>query len=226
MKDKKEMTMYEEDLIWMSYRYCIGRHTIAAGMHAGEIAKHEYDKLSHERRQFMAFDIRREIANSLSWSHFNFRMDPNILEENYKPLELLLEFFEKENIHNRKDIVDISSVYATTESYNNPQNIIYEVSEKKKKNGDTSYVSMMDIIDLLVWADLASCFDVDHYKKCLVKTTEGKEETLEYFDSWIEDRREGCEFAFRKVKRCVKAYLRNPAVCCYIDEDCIIKDNI
>ena len=49
-EEPKEMSMYEEDLIWMSYRYCIGRHTIAASMHAGEIAKHEYFRLSPERR--------------------------------------------------------------------------------------------------------------------------------------------------------------------------------
>ena len=35
----KMMTQYEEDCVWMSYRYCIGRHTIASHCHAGDIAK-------------------------------------------------------------------------------------------------------------------------------------------------------------------------------------------
>lgn len=56
-----------EDLIWMSYRYCIGRKTIAASMHAGNIAKSVYGVLSKERQRFMAHDIRREINDRITW---------------------------------------------------------------------------------------------------------------------------------------------------------------
>ena len=48
-KSKKGLSTFEEDCIWMSYRYCIGRSTIAAHMHAGGIANFVYDKLTPER---------------------------------------------------------------------------------------------------------------------------------------------------------------------------------
>jgi hypothetical protein len=50
-----------EDYIWMSYRYCIGRHTIASHCHATQIAQDAYGKLSKERSQFNSEDINREI---------------------------------------------------------------------------------------------------------------------------------------------------------------------
>lgn len=58
---KKKLTQFEEDCIWMSYRYCIGRHTITSNMHAGHIAQNCYDRLSNERLEFMANDIRDSI---------------------------------------------------------------------------------------------------------------------------------------------------------------------
>lgn len=45
-----------EDFIWMSSRYCIGRHTIAAATHADTIAKvltANPDILSKEMQEFM-----------------------------------------------------------------------------------------------------------------------------------------------------------------------------
>ena len=44
--------MFFEDLLWMSYRYYIGRKTIAASAHAGNIAQHTYNVLSSERKSF------------------------------------------------------------------------------------------------------------------------------------------------------------------------------
>jgi hypothetical protein len=223
VEEPEKMSMYEEDLIWMSYRYCIGRHTIASHMHAGEIAKHEYDRLSPERRQFMALDIRREIAHCLSFSPFNFRMDPNIIEKNYKPLEILLQFFEDNDIHTREQLKGIASINTKITRYSEPQDIIIETSEKKY-NVDT-HLSIFDILDLIPWMNLASCFDVENHKRCLVNVN-GDEKVLEYFDSWTETREPGQEFGFKKVKITVDAYLKNPEYCGYIIEDYIVKDEI
>ena len=60
--------MYMEDLIWMSYRYCIGRKTIAAHSHAGNIARYSFDHISDGRKRFMAKDIREEINDVLNVS--------------------------------------------------------------------------------------------------------------------------------------------------------------
>ena len=51
------------DLFWMSMRYCIGRHTIAATNHAYEIANIIYDNpgaLSNFELTRLAIDIRDE----------------------------------------------------------------------------------------------------------------------------------------------------------------------
>ena len=66
MKKKEQMlSEYEIDNIWMSYRYCIGRHTIAAHCHAGDIANNAYGRMTKERMQFMAKDINQEIYDCL-----------------------------------------------------------------------------------------------------------------------------------------------------------------
>lgn len=59
-----------EDLLWMSYRYCVGRRTIAAAMHAPNIVsflKLNPHVCSPERREFMAQDIRNEISTRIAW---------------------------------------------------------------------------------------------------------------------------------------------------------------
>lgn len=59
-----------EDLIWMSYRYCIGRHTIAAATHADTIMSIIVSNpgvISPESIQFNASDIRSEITRCISF---------------------------------------------------------------------------------------------------------------------------------------------------------------
>lgn len=59
-----------DDFIWMSYRYCIGRHTIAAAYHAETIRRvimSNPNSLSPEKKAFMATDIRREINTHVCW---------------------------------------------------------------------------------------------------------------------------------------------------------------
>ena len=60
---------YEEDSMWMSYRYCIGRHTIASHMRAGDIGTHCYGRMTNERSIFTAFDINREIEQKLQFGN-------------------------------------------------------------------------------------------------------------------------------------------------------------
>lgn len=62
-----KLDSYEEDSMWMSYRYCIGKHTIAAHMRANVIASHCYGRMSGERSVFTAYDINREIERCLQF---------------------------------------------------------------------------------------------------------------------------------------------------------------
>lgn len=62
-----KLDSYEEDSMWMSYRYCIGRHTIASHMRANDIASHCYGRMSEEHSIFTAYDINREIERCLQF---------------------------------------------------------------------------------------------------------------------------------------------------------------
>ena len=64
-EDNYPLSDYEEDCMWMSYRYCIGRHTIASHMHANDIWKNCKGCMSKDRELFTAFDINREIEDKL-----------------------------------------------------------------------------------------------------------------------------------------------------------------
>ena len=50
---------FMDDCVWMSYRYCIGRHTIAAHCHAADIANNVYDPAEKNRLAFYAKDINK-----------------------------------------------------------------------------------------------------------------------------------------------------------------------
>ena len=64
-----------DDMIWMSYRYCIGRHTIAAAMHAPQLAQFiAVNDISEQRRQFYAKDILSSI-NDVLRLHDDVRVD-------------------------------------------------------------------------------------------------------------------------------------------------------
>lgn len=56
---------FKETCVWMSYRYAIGRSTIAAAMHAKDIAKH-LDWIPEDRHEFTGEDIISEINSQLN----------------------------------------------------------------------------------------------------------------------------------------------------------------
>ena len=73
--DNTNLDEYDSDSMWMSYRYCIGSHTIAAHMRASDIVKHCYGRLSREQSIFNAFDMNREMHSyrldnaTPNWDH-------------------------------------------------------------------------------------------------------------------------------------------------------------
>ena len=48
--EKEQCSLFEEMLMWTSYRYCIGRHTYVTSL-AGEMAQHYYNRLSDESNE-------------------------------------------------------------------------------------------------------------------------------------------------------------------------------
>lgn len=81
MVDEKQ---FLEDLMWTSYRYCIGRHTYVT-MLAKDMGEYFYDKLSDERKQFIAEDIRSSIGDYLHYQSFNFTFDYTVPRNERKP---------------------------------------------------------------------------------------------------------------------------------------------
>ena len=60
------MSDFKETCIWMSYRYAIGRKSIASVLHASDIAQH-IDWIPENRRDFTARDILNEVNDKINW---------------------------------------------------------------------------------------------------------------------------------------------------------------
>ena len=110
--DNFPLSDYEEDCMWMSYRYCIGRHTIAASMHAPAIWKHCKGRISKERQLFTAFDINREIESSLVFIKPYFHFPLTSLNRIYtSAIDIFCQFLEDYKIENIVDLIKYRDVY-------------------------------------------------------------------------------------------------------------------
>lgn len=217
-KKVKYLSEYEEDLIWMSYRYCIGRHTIAAGMHAGNIAKHAYNKLQPERQQFMAYDIRRSIEDVLCIGEPSFFIDSNIDRRDYRPLEMYLEALKENGIKNNSDLSCIKSIRVT----NNSGKVEYTVTKLKEDEHCISEHLLSDIHDLFTWANLAACFDKQNHKMVTVKLSDTNETyTTECFESY--QLKSYDSYEYEKCFVPVDKYICFPAVITKINPEYITK---
>lgn len=187
------ISKFEETCMWMSYRYAIGRHTIASSMHANDIGTHFFYRLSNDKKEFTAFDIAREIDNILR-INFNLYIDHPNDNINYHPFELLMEFIKNENIKDLnefnkfkfikyivdKDIWNVSYSDSYVDAYHSSP-----IGEEQEEKYDKEKIySIMDLEDLLHWQMLSACFDVKRLK--VVKTLyEGKEEEHICFKSYF-----------------------------------------
>ena len=172
--EREQCSLFEEMLMWTSDRYCIGRHTYITSL-AGKIAQHYYNRLSDERMEFTATDIRREIYDKLQWLPFNFNINRMYDSDPFNPLDALLTFIQKNSI----DTIDEFYKYANLEYDAHTDEYKFEI----KKPTIKSYFSSSDIEDLIPWENLAACFDKKNHK---IVTTEyeGKTETHRCFKSW------------------------------------------
>lgn len=196
---------YYEDLIWMSYRYCIGRSTITAASHAGDIARYSFDHLSDDRREFNAMDIRREINDSLRFIdniHMDYYGDPEhdaLSLIIYSLIDMFGEYIEcididKFNYKVKSDKVEIT-----------------EDSVKNKTNLSNKY------FDLIPWIKLANSFD----KKChriVVTEYEGRVEEHICFP-YPQLYYNGKELHKRWVD--IEKYRNNPSIDSYISPEYI-----
>lgn len=103
---------YEEDCMWMSYRYCIGRHTIASTMHAGAIWKNCKGRMSDERSLFTAFDINREIERCLQFHKPYFHFPLTSFNRIYtSAIDIVCEFMEDYNVKSIDDFIKYRDIH-------------------------------------------------------------------------------------------------------------------
>ena len=133
---REKCSLFEEMLMWTSYRYCIGRHTYVTSL-AGEMAQYYYDKLTDERMEFTAADIRREIYDKLQWLPFNFKIHRMYDSDPLNPLDALLTFIQKNNI----DTIDEIYTYSQIEYDAHKDEYVFE----KKTPNIKSFFSASDV---------------------------------------------------------------------------------
>ena len=101
-----KLSDYEEDCMWMSYRYCIGRHTIASHQQASAIWKHCRGRMTDDRALFTAYDINREIEDKLRFGNPEFHFPLTNLNRIYtSAVDIVCEFIEEYNINSKEDFI-------------------------------------------------------------------------------------------------------------------------
>lgn len=219
-KIEKQKLRFDEDFIWMSYRYCIGRHTIAAHHHAETIANSVYGKVTDARMEFFSEDICSCIHDNLSYKNFiDFDWYGNIPKDKSKPLDIVYSILNKENIDSIEKLKSIKSISIdwNKEEQNFNHSIYYFNENDKNKDYGRS---LWDLQDLEVWQKLANLLDKRTHKYC--KLIDGT--ISEYYESWEMARTEDGGFSFRKYKYPVSVL--NICRLCYIPMESIKEDNV
>lgn len=124
-QDNFPLSYYEEDCMWMSYRYCIGRHTIASHMHATNIWKNCKGRMTEERQLFTAFDINREIEAHLAFIKPYFHFPLTSFNRIYtSAIDIVCQFIEDYNIKSEADLIKYRDVYIKL--YDNERGYTFE----------------------------------------------------------------------------------------------------
>ena len=175
MKRREKMTLEIdprslEDLIWMSYRYCIGRKTATASMHAGAVADIIFKNpnlLTKERKEFMAQDIRQSILDALRWNK-RIRLENNYCNTNWDFYALLLEGMNECPYPNEaRYVIDMEARTLSWEKGG------WNVTDSTDKPDDM-------YCDLIGWVKLANALDETCHKDIIVNH-EGQEKVIRCF---------------------------------------------
>lgn len=163
-----------EDLIWMSYRYCIGRKTIAAASHVGTIADIIFknpDLLSKDRKEFMAGDIRQCILDTLKWNkRIRFENNYQWYNTNWDFYSLLLEgMSECPYPSEARYVIDMEKRTLSWEKY-------------ESRHNETEILDKPDDMynDLIGWVKLANALDETCHKDITVNV-EGEDRVIRCF---------------------------------------------
>lgn len=210
----KPLSDYEESLIYMAYRYAIGRHTIHSHCLAGDIMHNEYErfKLSPNRMKFTSKDVNRSIEDQLRWGTPSVFFEGNQGQENFFPLELTYKVLNMEKEKNPNFAPDkvkkINIILDRLGQFQTYEIKYYDTEDK------IPYYSDMNFKDLEIWNNFAKVFDLSTHKWC--KLTDGT--LVEY----VEIIGHGGE----TLKSPVHKYINNTVAISYIPEESIEQDNV
>lgn len=183
-----------EDFIWMSYRYCIGRKTIAACAHADTIASliiNNPNLLSDERKTFMVQDIREQITNAINWKWCIYINGSHYQKDIFSPLMYALN--------------EYPDIKQTVFYFDANTNEIYK-TEKNESLYEFDTVDA-DYNDLIPWVKLANLLDTSCHRVITLVFDGKKEEvncypfprkiqnddgTITYKESWTGVEDGGC----------------------------------
>lgn len=215
-KENFMLSNYEIDNIWMSYRYCIGRHTIASYAHAGDIAVNSFGRMENDRMIFMSEDINSEIYDHLHYNNFfNINDRWRVPKEEFRPLDVFYQALNELGLKTIEDFRELKSIEA--EWTDNGWKFYFEECQNIRNMNERS---IYDIFDLDVWQKLANLFSLNTHKTC--ECANG--EKYRYFEYWTHTFDEERRFKFLKRKAEVDAIsITNER---YLDEQYIINENV
>ena len=141
------MSSFKETCIWMSYRYAIGRKTIASHAHAADISKH-MDWIPQDRWNFTACDIFTTINDSVSFTN-NIKISISG-RGNIDVYSVIFEFLSE-----NKQFLNIDEF----NKYDWDVNLVTRVVTPKLRATPYAYGSFLqDYSDYVDWIRLANLF--------------------------------------------------------------------
>ena len=201
------LSEYEYDAMWMSYRYAIGRHTIASAMHAGQLVQAMYHRLNEHQRETTVYDMRREISTILNWE-YNFNMDLCIPQQILDPFKSLYVFSLSPCVDEAGGMLKYLQQHRVTVFTRTPPLLEYHIDDSFSKKDE---LSSMGINDLLEWVNAASALDRKNHYIATVED-EGKKEKMEVFESYTFHRDDKGIYRLAWAYSPIEEYLANPAL--------------
>ena len=218
--DLKERYL-EQDLIWLSKNYAMGRHSYAAS-HWQDIVRYGCDVLTEEQRRHNAMDIRRMTALHLQFGTPMFRMPYN-LEEYYSPMDLFLTFISEKGIDSEEELARYKSV--SVEITTGGKIAYQAVMQPEGEESSSHFWAHGSIDDYLGWDALASFFYPPCHKTCRVRY-DGKEELVRYFDAWQRRYNADGKMHYEKVKVSIDKFRQEPWAGWSLNEENVVEDEV
>lgn len=167
-----------KDMVWMSYRYCIGHDIIAARMHAGALAENiTKDVLSENELKFNAQDIFKEITSNMQWNS-DFYNEAVASQDVFKinSYNRYMECLMNMNVRTKEELSNYKNIHYDGKDYRVVPFILEECEKWHKPDRLPN-----ELEEFKVWADLASYWYGDYIK---AKSLETQKE-FECFESFI-----------------------------------------